>query len=235
MAVFQKPSLTWLTPTGQLTGNIQADVLSLRLVGIRALQRHYRFLESKVLPLVENPYAAPALTDRMDYSSDTGSDELASRSTRCVASLIDGFLFVGILLPTQYLTGFMDSELSGEASLLDEFLMVWLGTGLTLVLNGYLLAARGQTIGKLITKIQIVDSRGGHLLPFLRVYVYRYLWMLPLELANIFIPGDMDDFLVGFLGLMEVMMIFGRERRCLHDYIAGSKVVHFRPSRSLTE
>ncbi len=170
----------------------------------------------------------------MDYSFDIGSDELASRSARFVASLLDGFLYLGILLPTQYLTGFLDLELSGEASLLDEFLMVWLATGLTLVLNGYLLAARGQTIGKLITKIQIVDARSGQLLPFLRVYVYRYLWILPLELANIFIPGELDDLLVGFLGLMEVMTIFGHERRCLHDYIAGSKVVHFRPNRSST-
>jgi uncharacterized RDD family membrane protein YckC len=182
--------------------------------------------------LTENPYAAPALTDRMGFSFDNGLDELASRSTRFLASLIDGFLFVGILLPTQSMMGYFDRELSGEASLLDEFFMAWIGTGLTLVLNGYLLAARGQTIGKLITKIQIVDSRGGHLLPFLRVYVYRYLWILPLELANIFIPGEIDDLLVVCLGMMEVITIFGRERRCLHDYIAGSKVVHFRPNRS---
>jgi uncharacterized RDD family membrane protein YckC len=185
-----------------------------------------------VLPLVENPYAAPAITDRMDYSFDTGSDELASRSTRFVASIVDGFLLMGILLPTQYLTGYLDDVLSEEASLLDEFAMALMATGLMLILNGYLLAARGQTIGKLITNIQIVDSRSGNLLPFLRVYVYRYLWILPLELTTIFIPGEMDDFLVAFLSIMEVMMIFGAERRCLHDYIAGSKVVHFRPSRS---
>ena len=72
-----------------------------------------------MLQLPENPYATPTLTDRMDYRFDTGSDELALRSARFVASLLDGILFTATLLPTQYLTGYLDRELSGEASLLD--------------------------------------------------------------------------------------------------------------------
>jgi uncharacterized RDD family membrane protein YckC len=98
-------------------------------------------------------------------------------------------------------------------------------------LNGYLLTTRGQTIGKLLTKIQIVDVQSGDLLPFLRVYVYRYLWTLPLLLVVILIPGPADDLLVNVVYLIDALLIFGSDRRCLHDYIAGSKVVIYRAKR----
>jgi uncharacterized RDD family membrane protein YckC len=102
---------------------------------------------------------------------------------------------------------------------------------LMLALNGHLLATRGQTVGKLLTKIQIVDAQSGGLLPFLRVYVYRYLWMLPLVFVVALIPGTVDDGLVNVVAIIDALFIFGAARRCLHDYIAGSKVVLYQAHR----
>ena len=39
------------------------------------------------------------------------------------------------------------------------------------------------------------------------------------------IPGQADDILINLVSLVDALFIFGKQRRCLHDYIAGSKVV----------
>ena len=66
-------------------------------------------------------------------------------------------------------------------------------------------------------------------------FFYRYLWSLPLVGAVILIPGSLDDFLVNIILLLDVLMIFGASRRCLHDLIAGSKVVRYIPGRQHIE
>ena len=32
------------------------------------------------------------------------------------------------------------------------------------------------------------------------------------------------------LGITDILFIFGQERRCVHDLIAGTKVIDYRPS-----
>ncbi len=116
---------------------------------------------------------------------------------------------------------------------LEQLAMSLVGIVVMLIINGYLLFTRGQTVGKLLTGIQIVDHVSGQLLPFLRVYVFRYLWMLPLSLIVAIIPGPMDDSLVGLAALVDALLIFGPSQRCLHDYIAGSKVVEYKEGRAV--
>ena len=138
---------------------------------------------------------------------------------------------ISILGPIQYATGFFQRATAQNVSVLEQLGMGLLGLLTVLALNGYLLFHRGQTIGKWITKIQIVDFESGKLLPFLRVYVYRYLWMLPLSIIVMFIPGTVDDFLLNLVCLVGVLLIFRDSRRCLHDEIAGSKVVLYQEGR----
>ena len=178
-----------------------------------------------------NPYAPPATTDGLNYAPESGGDELAGRFTRFASGLVDGILMMGILMPIQFLTGFYQRASTQTAGIVEQFLMTLLGMAVMLALNGYLLFTRGQSIGKLLTKIQIVDFKSGNLLPFLKVYVYRYLWILPLLVVVTLIPGAIDDLLVNIVALIDALMIFGAERRCLHDYIAGSKVVLYRENR----
>ena len=75
----------------------------------------------------------------------------------------------------------------------------------------------------------------GDLLPFLRVYVFRYLWTLPIVILVVLIPGQIDNLLLNAVVLIDVLFIFGAASRCLHDYIAGSSVVQFAENRTKLE
>ena len=67
-----------------------------------------------------------------------------------------------------------------------------LGEVTFLAINGYTLATRGQTIGKLIGKIQIVDFNSSKLVPFWKLYVLRHLWTFPFGIITLLIPGSLD-------------------------------------------
>lgn len=178
-----------------------------------------------------NPFAVSAEMSGMDPAGETG-DPLAGRMARLGAAIVDGILMLIIIVPVQFASGYITRTSQNQASVIEQLLMALVGIGTMLLLNGYLLAKRGQTLGKIAAGVQIVDYQTGHLLPFLRVYVYRYLWNLPLVVLAAVIPGTADDIVVNLVILIGVLMIFGAERRCLHDYIAGSKVVVFKPGRA---
>lgn len=177
-----------------------------------------------------NPYAAPTSSDSDARAAATG-DELAGRFARFAAALVDGLLLIAIVGPVQYFTGFFERAMRAQVTPGEQLLMGLLGAVAFLVVNGYLLVTRGQTVGKILVGTQIADVRTGGLLPFLRVYVLRYLWMMPLVIVTALIPGPQDDMLVNILALLDSVFILGPARRCLHDYIAGSKVVRYRADR----
>jgi uncharacterized RDD family membrane protein YckC len=84
-----------------------------------------------------------------------------------------------------------------------------------LALNGYLLFKRGQTIGKVAVKTRIVDL-SGNIPHFGKLLVLRYL--VPALVAQIPIVGSLTI-------LVDILFIFGKEHRCLHDYLAGTRVI----------
>ncbi len=179
-----------------------------------------------------NPYAPPATVQmHASEAATSGGDVLAGRFTRLAAAIVDSLLMMAIIFPIQYLTGSFSRAMAQQIGWIEQIGMSLFGYLVMLTLNGYLLLDRGQTIGKMLTGIQIVDAQNGALLPFLRVFVFRYLWLVPLSAIVIFIPGAWDDQLVGLVALIDVLMIFGAERRCLHDHIAGSRVVLYRAGR----
>jgi uncharacterized RDD family membrane protein YckC len=177
-----------------------------------------------------NPYAPPT-TPLMLEDTPLAADQYAGRFTRFASALVDGILMSAFTVPLMYLSGYYARIQLQQVSPVEQIAFSLLGIAVMLLLNGYLLATRGQTIGKMLTKIQIVDVQSGQLLPFIRVYGYRYLWLYPLVLIVAFIPGTMDDALVSIVALIDALLIFGGDRRCLHDYIAGSKVVLYQPNR----
>ncbi len=179
-----------------------------------------------------NPYAPPVMVHmRESEAAISGGDVLAGRFTRLAAAMVDSVLMMAIILPIQYLTGSFARTMSQQTGWLEQVGMSLFGFLVMLALNGYLLLNRGQTIGKMLTGIQIVGVQSGALLPFLRVFVYRYMWLVPLTVIVIFIPGAYDDQLVSLVALIDALLIFGSDRRCLHDYIAGSRVVLYRADR----
>lgn len=141
---------------------------------------------------------------------------LASRSRRLFGTIIDIVISMLVIVPLMFLTGVHQQVLNGEGLPLEQHVAFFIiGWGVFLILNRHLLANRGQTIGKVAMKIKIVDLGGnipsfGHLL-FLRYLVLSVVAQMP-------VAG-------GIAAIVNVLFIFGKERRCLHDYLAGTKVV----------
>ena len=141
--------------------------------------------------------------------------------SRLIASFVDSALsfiscLVGIMLIVWLAkSGMMENPLDAIRlhRPLNPAILVILGWTPALLVVGqwYLLATSGQTIGKKLLMIRIV-SESGSLPGFLRAVVLRN-WVRALLS------------LIPFFGLIDVLFIFSDSRKCLHDYIAGTKVV----------
>ena len=142
------------------------------------------------------------------------------RGSRLGAVIIDSIIIVPILIGIGIVIGFWNQfiprAMNGIPLSLNEKLIIFLvGQSLFLILNGTFLANHGQTIGKRIMKVKIVDLKGKYVgilkLHSLRYLVYSLVSQIP-------VAG-------GLLSLINFLFIFGKERRCLHDILAGTKVV----------
>ena len=138
--------------------------------------------------------------------------EKATRSDRLVAAIVDGVLGVVCFIPLFILVGF--DNLSQPTLTLSAGL---LGYGIlsTLVLHGYLMYQRGQTIGKSLMSIRI-ENLDGTQASFTTIYFKRMLSMQLLSLVP-----SVGQFIAGFVN---PLFIFGKDKRCLHDHLAGTKV-----------
>ena len=143
------------------------------------------------------------------------TSNLAGRWKRLGGALIEGVIYMVIMVPIMLATGIFQKAFSGERMTIGQQTAVFVvGQVVFLALNGYLLFNRGQTIGKVAVKTKIVDL-SGNIPNFGKLLVLRYL-ILGLVAQIPIISG---------LVLVDVLFIFGKERRCLHDYIAGTRVV----------
>jgi len=136
----------------------------------------------------------------------------ASRADRFIAALMDGAIGIIALLPIFYYVGF---EALKEPSFSLMVSLFCYGVISTLILHGYLLYYYGQTIGKNYMAIRI-ENLDGTKATLNTIYFKR---MLPMQLIGL-IPS------VGQLisGFIDPMFIFGKKKRCLHDYVASTKV-----------
>lgn len=161
------------------------------------------------------------------------NDELAGRGIRLLAAVLDAIALVVLLMPLFIFVLFAEQDSIHPSEFVEELLLTLLVNVIFLVLNGYLLINRGQTIGKYILKIQIVDQKSCELLPFLRVYVYRNLWISVISLIAVWFwsSAEAGDKIMGYLSLIDAISIFGAGRLCLHDHFAFSKVVRFQEGR----
>jgi uncharacterized RDD family membrane protein YckC len=163
----------------------------------------------------DNPYAPPIsdLTGVVDFMGDT---ELAGRWTRFVASFVDGIIGLCYGIPILYMLGYFEYAVARQQPpFLLTFAMAVLGFIGFLLVHGYLLKTNGQTVGKKLTGIRIVDL-DGNLPDFAKVILLRYL---PMSLVA------MIPVLGRWLTLIDVLFIFRQDRRCLHDLLAATKVV----------
>jgi uncharacterized RDD family membrane protein YckC len=145
-------------------------------------------------------------------------NQLASRGKRLTAAVVDIFIFFPLVVIVAQPLGLIN--ISDPAKMqdfnLDQSIKLFIiGQVLFLLVQGYLLHTQGQTIGKKLLKIRIV-SLDDKLLGIGQLYFVRYLTFS--LIAQIPIIGAL-------IGIVNVLFIFGQDRRCLHDRLAGTKVI----------
>lgn len=168
----------------------------------------------------QDPYRSP---DAYVADADShGAPDPAIRWLRLAAILIDGCIGLAVIVPLMFVGGYWDAAF--EAGRAGGFGMMPLGTTLLwavigfvvfVLIQGYPLNASGQTWGKKVVSLRIVDMQGNK--PSLvDLLVKRYL---PTHaIANIPCLGTIYV-------LVDSLMIFRQDQRCLHDLIAGTRVV----------
>jgi uncharacterized RDD family membrane protein YckC len=161
----------------------------------------------------ENRFAPPQA--HVEDVAPAGSAALAGRGARLVATLLDaliGGLAFGLLTLVTPLTW---APAPGANLVRLVIVNTIIGFIIFLVLHGYLLATRGQTIGKALLKVRIVRSDGSQAsLP--RLIGLRYLPTMAISMIPL---------LGGLYALLDCLLIFRESRRCLHDNIADTIVV----------
>jgi len=162
-----------------------------------------------------NPYATPSAA-LLDPDADVPDAlELAERMTRLGASLIDSAFALVVVGPVMYFSGFWARAMAQQVGLAESAAWTIGGFAFFVALQGYPLHQSGQTWGKRMLGIRIVDLEGRK--PGLgRLIGLRYA---PLHfVAQIPIFGQL-------VGLINPLVIFRSDRRCLHDHVAGTRVV----------
>jgi len=176
-----------------------------------------------------NPYEPPkAGLDQVDTEPTTqASTPLATLGQRLGGSMVDGFLGLLALAPVfagLSLEGFARQGRTGNPFAMFQMAGTWGAVAgiLTLALwaiQWFLIATRGQTVGKMEAKTRIVRLDGTPV-GFARGVALR-VW-IPQLVGYIPVVGSL-------LVLIDVLVIFRGDRRCLHDLIADTKVVQAAP------
>ena len=138
------------------------------------------------------------------------SGALASRGSRLAASILDVLIALASMAPGFLLMSRGAS--SPEEMLQKGALAAMVGPVLLGVYYMIILARDGQTLGKKVMKIRIVRFDDGSNPGFGKVVGLR-----------VFLNGLLGY--IPFYALVDVLFIFGSKQRCVHDLIAGTKVV----------
>jgi uncharacterized RDD family membrane protein YckC len=165
----------------------------------------------------QNPYRGP---DAAVAEFGSG-DELAGRGARLGAAIIDGIIMAVIVLPMMFMGGYWAAATAAAQSgqqlgFGTQAMWAVIGFVVFAIVQAFPLNASGQTWGKKALKIKIVDLQGGKP-PLGRLLGLRYL---PIQAVGL-VP-----FVGWILQVVNVLLIFRNDRRCGHDLIAGTRVVH---------
>lgn len=152
-----------------------------------------------------NPYAPPSAAVDTAWANPTPAlhQPLAERGTRLGAAIVDGMLYV---VPAIF------AGIGFGAELIPLGLLGFVGIFALAIYQWYLISTTGQSLAKKWMGIRIVMEDGSPV-DFVHGVLLRS-WVI--GVANQIIP---------FFGLVDALMIFGEQRRCLHDHIASTKVI----------
>ena len=161
----------------------------------------------------DNPYAPPQADIQVESTDEV---QLAGRWARFGGATVDGLIGMAAVFGALYASGQWD-EFMSDAQTLTETMYITAGYLLFfLLIQGYPLATRGQTLGKILLGTRIVAVADGRILPLWKVFGLRYVSVSLISLVPI--VGQIFNIVNGLL-------IFRADRRCGHDLIAGTRVV----------
>jgi uncharacterized RDD family membrane protein YckC len=169
-----------------------------------------------------NPYAPPATQPAVPV--DPATADLAERGARLGAAIFDSALIWVALLPALVSTWSDFFARARAGGSIEQFW--WMGTGpgqlaatflvfALVALQSFLVATSGQSIGKRVARVRIVQA-SGEPAGFVRGVLLRN-WIFH-GLAYIPMAGPL-------LLLADVLFIFRDDRRCIHDLVADTKVI----------
>ena len=166
-----------------------------------------------------NPYQPPSSEPASEPNAS--SAPLSSRWKRLFGAIVDTLVQVAIVGPFLYFSGAWNEMIqnNGNLDLTDTIGWFIAGEVAFLAAQGYLLFNRQQTIGKWLLNMQItgiVDSK----VPASKLFGIRYFLMHVLAQ----IPG------ANILLMADPLLIFRKDKRCLHDLLAGTQVVDIKPA-----
>lgn len=175
----------------------------------------------------ENPYATPETNPILQPSLSEVAG-LATPGERFLGALIDGLINIPIAILIWgglFLIGVIGSwQDMGKIGISYSILISVLSFALVMAIQWKFLKATGQTIGKKVAKTRIVtmDGRKPEItdLIFKRYAFMSFIGLIPL--------------VGGILSLVNVLLVFKSDRRCLHDMIAGTQVVKFPPGQIIS-
>ena len=151
-----------------------------------------------------------------NMTSNIPQEKTASRWHRFVAAIIDTIILMLVTVPVVYFTGGFEGINEGyQPSTGYNLLMSFFSVCAFVLLNGKLLTSKGQTIGKKLINIRICTLEGD--VPSLKNHLLK-------RYAIFFIPGQIP-YIGNLFSIVNILYIFGEEKRCLHDKVAGTKVV----------
>ena len=158
---------------------------------------------------------------------------LAGRFRRLAATIIDAILVPSMSLVLLMVTDVMEDA---EDYVNLDLMLLWiflLAIAAYIILNGYTLWHKGQTLGKWLLGIAIVSAwnhpstgelRGDN--ESMSEFVPAPFWKL-IFIRALFFPVLFLSVVpwVALLPVLDQALIFGKRRRCLHDLVAGTVVV----------
>ena len=136
------------------------------------------------------------------------NENLASRGSRFLATVIDVSPFVVM----QIIKHRLRSIGVGHTTFMNILVVFLVLMFLYAICQIILLVKNGQTVGKKLVRIKIVDVRTGLNGGFVPNVLERGFLMCLL-------------YIIPFFFFVDALFIFRDDRRCIHDFIAGTKVV----------
>ncbi|MBF7682761.1 RDD family protein [Acinetobacter sp. B5B] len=155
--------------------------------------------------------------------------ELASISSRAVAKIVDMLILLSALIVPSFFISEenakqIESLGNGFSTAAQEQLIqlipsqawfaMFIYVIIVLAIQAFLLNKYGQSLGKMITKIKIIDQKTDEKVPLTRIFLIRSVFFIVFNLLS-----------SPLMSIIDYAFALGKNRQALHDRLAKTKVI----------